>query len=208
MFSVPKDRERDRMVLDARVPNLAAGGSDPWIQSLGSLEQLQHIYIPSINNLSIFCEDLREFYHSFVINSGDVLDPIRTSRTQLLQYRACSGAACALLGYSCHGRHACCGVLSDIARLCVAELQAAAARLCDTERAAAGLLIDDLLILDFVAKKDPVQPSLGSVVIDETRAGYEAAGIPRHAGKAVHAAPIGECWGGLLDGVEGILKPN
>ena len=72
----------------------------------------------------------------------------------------------------------------------------------------AGLLIDDLLILDFVAKKDPVQPSLGSVVIDETRAGYEAAGIPRHAGKAVHAAPIGECWGGLLDGVEGILKPN
>ena len=59
----------------------------------------------------------------------------------------------------------------------------------------AGLLIDDLILLDFVRQGLPRQPSLGSEVIQEIRADYEAAGLPRPAGKAVHDAPRGDFLG-------------
>ena len=44
VFAVPKDSERDRMVLDARPPNLLESNSDPWLGSLGSLSQLNHFF--------------------------------------------------------------------------------------------------------------------------------------------------------------------
>ena len=52
-----KDAERDRMVLDARAANAWEGGEDRWIQSLGSLEQLAHLFIPPSHDVSVYCED-------------------------------------------------------------------------------------------------------------------------------------------------------
>lgn len=47
MFSIPKDADRDRMVLDARPPNILEDGRDSdWIRSLGSVSQLSHCMVP------------------------------------------------------------------------------------------------------------------------------------------------------------------
>ena len=65
LFSVGKDHARDRMVLDARPPNLAEVTEARWIRSLGTLEQFQFIYLPENCDFEIHTEDLEEFYHSF-----------------------------------------------------------------------------------------------------------------------------------------------
>ncbi|CAE7424252.1 unnamed protein product [Symbiodinium sp. CCMP2592] len=67
LFSVAKDSSRDRMVLDARPPNQAEETEARWIRSLGTLEQFQFIYLPEDSNIEIHTEDLKEFYHSFIV---------------------------------------------------------------------------------------------------------------------------------------------
>ena len=69
MFSIPKDAERDRMILDARPANCCELSEDRWVRSLGSLQQFQHIFLDSKKVLVMHCEDLREFYHAFEIGS-------------------------------------------------------------------------------------------------------------------------------------------
>ena len=57
------------MVLDARGPNAWEGGTDRWIQSLGSLEQICHMYTDPSHDVAVYAEDLREYYHAFVISA-------------------------------------------------------------------------------------------------------------------------------------------
>lgn len=73
VFAVPKDSERDRMVLDARPPNLLESNSDPWLGSLGSLSQLNHFFLEEDEEVRLWCEDLREFYHAFLISKQRTL---------------------------------------------------------------------------------------------------------------------------------------
>lgn len=69
MFSIPKDAERDRMVLDARPPNgLEDGRDSPWIRSLGSVSQFGHWFLAPGEDVVLFSEDIREFYHAFLIS--------------------------------------------------------------------------------------------------------------------------------------------
>ena len=65
---MPKDGSRDRMVLDAQPPNLLEASERRWIKSLGSVGQLLHFFIPPGSKLVMHAEDLREFYHAFVIS--------------------------------------------------------------------------------------------------------------------------------------------
>ena len=67
-FAIPKDGERDRMILDARGPNLLEVAEARWIKSLASTQQLQHCFLADGERLQIFAEDLREFYHAFIIS--------------------------------------------------------------------------------------------------------------------------------------------
>ena len=65
LFSVAKDHARDRMVLDARPPNLVECTENRWIRSLGTLEQFQFIYLPPECDFEIHTEDLKEFLPRF-----------------------------------------------------------------------------------------------------------------------------------------------
>ena len=70
LFSIPKDAKRDRMVLDARPPNALEDGKDSdWIQSLGSISQFLHWFLEEGEVARVFSEDVREFYHAFVISA-------------------------------------------------------------------------------------------------------------------------------------------
>ena len=67
VFALAKDECRDRTILDARAPNSVEDTENCWIRSLGSLEQLQFLFLPPDCNLETHTEDLKEFYHSFII---------------------------------------------------------------------------------------------------------------------------------------------
>ena len=74
MFSIPKDAHRDMMVLDARPPNALEDGKDSsWIQSLGSVSQFNHWFLREDEEARVFSEDIREFYHAFLISPQRVL---------------------------------------------------------------------------------------------------------------------------------------
>ncbi|CAE7908987.1 unnamed protein product, partial [Symbiodinium microadriaticum] len=72
----------------------------------------------------------------------------------------------------------------------------------------AGLLIDDMILLDPVERRNPASPPRGLTVMKRIREGYESSGLPRHCGKAVSGEWEAEFWGGLFDGKAGILRPN
>ena len=74
----------------------------------------------------------------------------------------------------------------------------------------AGLLIDDMILLDPVERSAPAFPPRGESVMTRIREGYESSGLPRHAGKAVSGAWEAELWGGAfkIDGRAGVLRPN
>ena len=71
MFCLPKDKNRDRMILDARRPNAVEEAEGRWIYSLGSAAQLNHVHLAEDEILLIHPEDLREYYHCFVIQDQE-----------------------------------------------------------------------------------------------------------------------------------------
>ena len=115
VFSVPKDGKRDRLVLDARPPNALECSESRWIRSLGTLEQIQFMFLPDTCDLEIRAEDLKEFYHAFVVSD------VRAGRNALaleLSYedvaRYARSGPCARARDHGHGRHECCSLRTDI----------------------------------------------------------------------------------------------
>ena len=224
LFCVPKDEARDRLVLDARVPNLGEGGLDPWIQSLASLEQLQHVHLPASHDIAIYLEDLREFYHAFRVSRErchrNAL-AMNLSASEVCELSQCckslsSGAWVPCLNTLAMGdKHAVgFGQTSHLAvvlrhsRLQLRDFVTLRGRPPRGPGPVAGLLIDDLVLLDMVEKGKPVESGPCASIIQDVRAGYSATGLPRHSGKAVEGASEGEFWGGHLDGRSGLLTPN
>ena len=69
LFTVPKDEKRDRLVLDARPSNAYESPECEWTRSLGSLAQLQYLFLQPSEKLLIHAEDLRDFYHCFSVGA-------------------------------------------------------------------------------------------------------------------------------------------
>ena len=228
MFSLAKDEARDRMILDARPPNLAERTEERWIRSLGALEQLQFMYLAPEYDVAIFAEDLREFYHAFRISDQ------RTQRNALALClpaadlnclcncsKLCSGSSGSEPLVPCLGTmamgdtnavaygqtsHLSCILRTGALRL--EQFVTLYGRPGRPGELVAGLLIDDFILLDPALRARPVSPSRGELVIEKVVQGYSDAGLPRHEGKAVAGAFEGEFWGGLLDGKSGLLRPN
>ena len=226
VFAVVKDGQRDRMVLDARPPNLVEGGEDRWVGTLGSLDQVQHMYIPPGFSLTIFTEDLREFYHAFKISQqrrhrnalalclpGSALARLSAcSRTQqrldlvpCLDTMAMGDTHAVNFGQASH--------LSLILRtgcLQVSDFLMLKGRPPRSPALAAGLLIDDFVVLEPIpnGKGTCAGPTRGEEVVSAIRQAYVEAELPRHEGKAVYKASSAKFWGGDLDGSSGLLRPN
>ena len=232
VFALAKDEARDRMILDARAPNSVEDTECRWVRSLGTLEQLQFFILPPDCNLESHTEDLREFYHSFIISHQRCL---RNALAAEFSYDQVKHLSCCPSGNQdrlvpCLATMAMgdcnavamgqCSHLACILRSTTLQLRDF---VCLQQRpprpgqVAAGLLIDDFVLLDPVPKvprgladaesPERVDPP-GVGILKQVIAGYESAGLPRHAGKATSRSLVGEFWGGLLDGVEGRLRPH
>ena len=68
MFAIPKDELRDRLIMDSRPANVCEMSEKRWVKSLGSIYQLQHLVLAEEDDLLMHSEDLREFYHAFIIS--------------------------------------------------------------------------------------------------------------------------------------------
>eukprot|EP00435_Cladocopium_sp_Y103_P068139 s66_g31.t1 len=65
LFAVPKDLERDRLILDSRGANLLETSPQRWIRSLASSEVLCRMTLEDSEVLASSSNDLRDFYYLF-----------------------------------------------------------------------------------------------------------------------------------------------
>lgn len=230
MFCLPKDQLRDRMILDARRPNAVEASEKRWIYSLGSAGQLLHLHLEPHEDLVLHAEDLREYYHCFVVP----------------EQRKIRNALC--MSFAPHQvRHlkcfkgdlekeselfACLNTLAmgdtnavaygQVAHLSVI-LRSGQFKLADfltlkqrpgRQPVSCGLMIDDFVIFEKVHRGFELSAGGSEVKTDgrrrmeEVRKAYAAAKLPRHEGKALEQAYAGEFWGMQVDGRAGRARPN
>ena len=229
LFSIPKDADRDRMVLDARRPNSREQAEKRWIYSLGSTAQLNHFFLEEDEELILHCEDLREYYHCFRVSQQRIA---RNALKMVVTPKQVEGLQCFSEEMRQHRR-----LVPCLATLAMGDLNAVAfgqaahlavilrgsrLRLSDfialklrpsREKIRAGLMIDDFILLETVKKEEAQriregENSRGREIVEEVRRAYDEAKLPRHAGKAVEQASEAEFWGLQVDGREGVARPN
>ena len=67
-FSLVKDSEKDRMILDARPPNELETPLQSWCKTLGSLQSLSQLELEEGFNMYFSGTDLRDYYYSFRVS--------------------------------------------------------------------------------------------------------------------------------------------
>lgn len=226
MFAIPKDQHRDRLIMDARPANLCEQSEQRWVFSLGSLQQLQHLFLSPDQVLLMHCEDLREFYHAFKIGEQRrernalkarlkprELCHLKCFRSDLwkeewlvpaLDTMAMGDTNSVAFGQVAH--------LSLLLRTNEFELSDFLGLKVRPSRKDwhAGLMIDDFVLLEKVdARYTPeAGPTLGAEKLSKVREAYDQAGLPRHLGKAVESSETAEFWGAEVNGRQGRARPN
>ena len=223
LFAIPKDFQRDRMILDARAPNQAEAVSQPWLRSMASLEQLQWIELKSDEEMRVSAEDLKEFYHCFQVEEQRICRNglALKFRPWELKHLSCYSAELAsceyvrpclktlAMGDCCavgFGQESHLGVLLQSGALRVEQLVTLSGR-PPRQGLVGGLLIDDLAVLERVKRGSDESEHEAPRVMKVVHDAYAAARMPRNQSKSVAGASVAEFWGGSFDGVEGTIRP-
>eukprot|EP00438_Fugacium_kawagutii_P030227 Skav219520 [mRNA] locus=scaffold30:151922:156355:+ [translate_table: standard] len=226
MFAIPKDQQRDRLIIDARPANACEQSEDRWVYSLGSVHQLLHIFLQSNQRLVMHCEDLRDFYHSFIIGEQRrqrnglklCFRPSQVAHLKCFQpwmhdeewlvpsldTMAMGDTNSVAFGQVSH--------LSLLLRTREFDLEDFLGLRLRPSRKTwhAGLMIDDFVLLQGVedSELDAGAATLGQHKVAQVRKAYEEAGLPRHEGKSVSSSLTAEFWGVEVDGKRGRVRPN
>ena len=224
-FCVPKDGARDRLILDARAPNQMEQPEDRWIRSLGSVQQMGHFFLTEDEELRLHTEDLREFYHSFLVGeerSRRNAFKVKLSRTEASRFRCFRGfedeqgpftpvlntmamGDCNAVSF---GQISHLGALVSAGILKVSDL-ITLEQGPPRQRWFGGLMIDDLLIAETVPRGSPDSfESFGKKKVAQIRDRYAEVGLPRHEGKAESFASNCTVWGVQIDGRAGVVRPS
>ena len=224
VFTVPKDEEKDRMVLDARPPNGLEKTEDRWIRSLASTQQLQHYFVEEGETVYLFAEDLREFYHSFVVSKQrlrrNALEcPVRPWEVRHLScfedwmekedvlYPALATMAMGDCNAVSYGQASHLGVILPSGALGLEDFVTLTGRPSRRDFIA-GLMIDDLVLLQTLGPGVSPLDSEAGLAMGAIREAYERAALPRHEGKAVFGEQRGTFWGLQFDGSSARVRPN
>ena len=224
LFSIPKDAERDRLIMDARPANLCENSEDRWVRSLGSLQQFQHFFLEDHQRLVMHCEDIRDFYHAFIIGEQRCIrNALRTTVTPsevrhlqcftreledeaelipALSTMAMGDTNSVAFGQAAH--------LSLLLRTGAFELEDFISLKLRPSRKSwhCGVMIDDFILFEALEKTEPLDEGAGRAKVQAVRDAYETAGLPRHPGKAVSCSTDAEFWGAQFDGEAGQARPN
>eukprot|EP00438_Fugacium_kawagutii_P020227 Skav232464 [mRNA] locus=scaffold2877:29131:33540:+ [translate_table: standard] len=67
-FSLCKDAKKDRLILDARPPNMLEETLKSWCKTLGAISTVLQLELEPSHNLAISSSDLRDFYYCFRVS--------------------------------------------------------------------------------------------------------------------------------------------
>lgn len=218
MFSIPKDAKKDRMVLDARPPNMLEDGKDSdWISSLGSVSQLNHWFLKD--------EDIKDYYHAFHISeqracrnalamevTPEEVSHLRSFKPWMRRHRTLVPCLATMAMGDC--RAVTSGQVSHLACLLRAspmlDLDSFITLRGRPGRGdlLAGLMIDDFVMIEKRLRgSDASCDSAAEKIIADVRKKYAEVNLPRHPDKAVEGETCASFWGVDFDGAAGEIHP-
>ena len=224
-FSLVKDEQKDRLILDARAPNELEETLKEWCQTLGSVSAICQIELPADRKIILSGTDLRDYYYCFRVSKprsyrnainlkltpGEVADwksfhPSMWSQKELypcLATLAMGDCQAVELGQLSHVKLALnSGAISPFEMLTVHGRG-------PRGFIAGGIVIDDVLLIEQVPRAlEEVQKTESvrrlHMLIEE----YTQNNLTAHPKKTFRATSSAEIWGAVVDGDSGVVKAN
>eukprot|EP00438_Fugacium_kawagutii_P035056 Skav236663 [mRNA] locus=scaffold338:109507:114366:- [translate_table: standard] len=224
-FTLTKDLQKDRLILDARPPNQLEHTYSSWTRTLGAVQSLMQLELEPHKNLYFSGTDLRDYYYNFRISS-------RRARRNALKFPITAKQASAFrcfkpdmwqedrlypclktlamgdnnaveLGQCAHLQL---GLHADIIH----------PRLLLTTHGRAprgdlfcGLIIDDIIFGEQLSIPPTLQdPSEGARRLDAMCAEYQRHQLSAHPKKTFRDESTAEFWGAFCCGRKGLVRPS
>eukprot|EP00435_Cladocopium_sp_Y103_P017734 s3434_g4.t1 len=229
LFAVPKDGERDRMVLDGRPANMVDRGQSKWCCSMASAASLAGICIPEGYVAVCGGEDLRDYFYQFVVNSE------RTARNVLSGYLTAEQAVEVFgedyvpkysqiaVGLSTLAMGDCCAVEYAQASHLGLLLQCGAVEIAEIltlhgsiprGMLQIGIVVDDLVMIEQLLRSeydkglDVAEGYQSAERLRRARAGYANARLANNPKKGFEGECCANFWGVDFDGDKGLLRSS
>eukprot|EP00435_Cladocopium_sp_Y103_P016065 s3412_g4.t1 len=222
VFSLIKDQKKDRMILDARPPNMLEEALNAWTTTLGAVTSLIQIELKPGHQLWLSGTDLCDYYYCYRVSKQRAyrnalafsLTPQQAASFQCfdqtmyqhpklypcLATLAMGDNQAVELGQCAHvrlGLHA--GAFHTHELLTILGRAPRGAIAC-------GVVIDDVLIAEQVCPDTAVSYTEGEERLDKLCEEYLQRGLKLHPRKTFRKAERAECWGALIDGVSGLVR--
>ena len=224
VFSLIKDQSKDRLILDARPPNLLEEALNSWTATLGSVTALIQLELEPGHQLLMSGTDLCDYYYCYRVSKQRAfrnalnfpLSPHQASALQcfdqtMFQHQKLYPCLSTLamgdnqaveLGQCAHvnlGFHA--GAFSAHELLTVHGRAPRGAIAC-------GVVIDDVLIAEQVSSHKPSGYTAGEHRLDKLCEEYVQRGLKPHPKKTFRNLTKTECWGAAIDGEVGLVRAS
>ena len=229
LFSVPKDAERDRMVLDGRPANMVDRGQHKWCQAMVSAAALGGLHIEDDKVLVCGGEDLRDYFYQFVVNEERTARNVLQGSLSLKEAkqvfgtkfewpaeRVAVGLSSLAMGDTCAVEYAQCshlGLLLQGKALRVKELLTLHGSV-PRGLLQIGIIVDDLVVLEQVLRTEleergaTAAASLSAERLSNARVAYAQAGLPNNEKKGFAGLTCANFWGIDVDRDKGLLRAS
>ena len=229
LFSVVKDLSKDRLILDARPSNGRERAVGTWTSTLASPSTLAQIELLPGEILLGSGQDLRDYFYQFRVTAdrarrnclAGVLGRSEIDAIFGVDARPELATGVAALNTLAMGDCSACDFAQGAHLMLLLTSNAALVSelLLGKKPPPRGLLaigavIDDLVMLEKVLKRDLQQIKEGAVKtqaddrIKKALDGYGRSHLETNPKKAFHNTPLCSFWGIELDGERGVLRPS
>ena len=223
LFAVAKDLKRDRLILDARPPNVAEAVLSKYTKTMASATCLAGIELADDEVLRMSGRDVKDFFYQFKVSSQRSKRNVLASWMEPADLEFVFGRPFAEGGYvglntlAMGDLNACEFAQGAHVQLLLRSGAAVSSEIMRMHQPfprgmlSVGVVIDDLVLLEKVLASDVTDADYVSgaskrmqLVMKE----YERVHLPTNPKKAFDDAELGSFWGAQVDGKKGLVRAN
>ena len=224
LFSVPKDLEKDRLILDARPPNTLEYVLSTWTSTMSSATALTGIELEADQTLFMSGRDIRDFFYQFKVGAQRARRNVLSGLLSCKDLEFIFGRPFAEPGYVALNTMAmgdcnACEFAQGSHLQLVLECEGAKPEEVIMMHQpfprgllSVGVIIDDLVCFEKVLTADIERVRAEGSELDKRMkvimAKYEDVGLPTNPKKAFDNAVLSSFWGVQIDGSKGLMRSN
>lgn len=229
-FALGKDASSDRLIVDARLPNLVEPTMTEWVKTLGSVQALLQLELTADSCLRFSGTDLKDYYYSYKVTAARArrsafrlpLTPAQARRLRAYHHDLDEDKFCypclrtmamgdnnaVELGQLCHVHIALHSQVFTPSEILSIHGRAPRGSI------AAGIIIDDVLFAEKMTKDAAAEVAGGEVLTEGARRlgalceEYLNKGLNPHPRKTFKDMEEVDIWGAHLNGNSGVIRPS